>query len=213
MTQTYATYSNVKTRLNLPDDVDQTFITQLCTNANEYIEFYCRRAIGPGGGTAGGGTALGTATFDADNDVYAGKLYVRDGVRTISSLTVAPSTGDTAVSATVADTVILPRSQNRRPGWPGFWVIFKNVVTGSVSNWGTGQGNITMVYTQGWASVPAEVTEVAEIIVTRAWYARQAGQSDVVGGEDFGGPNVSRFISGRDRQTLNAYRPDMVAVG
>ena len=205
MTQSYATYANVKTRLDLADDNDQTFITQLCTNANEYVEFYCRRAIGP--------TSGGTATFDADTDVYAGKLFVRNGVRSITSVTVAPATGETAVTATVADTIIMPRSQNRRPGWPGFWVIFKDVVSGSVSSWGTGQANIVMVYDSGWAAIPAEVTEVAEIIVARAWYGRQAGQADIVGSDDTGAPLVSRFVSARDRETLKAFRPDLVAVG
>ena len=205
MTQSYATYTNVKTRLGLPDDTDQTFITQLCTNANEYLEFYCRRAIGP--------TTGGTATFDADSDVFDGELYVYGGVRSITSLTVAPATGETGVAATVADTIILPRSQNRRPGWPGFWVKFKDVVAGSVSDWGTGQAGIVMVYDSGWAAIPAEITEIAEVLVARAWFARQAGQADVVGNDETGAPLVSRFVSARDRQTLNTYRPTVVAVG
>lgn len=205
MTQSYATYSNVKTRLNLPSDTNQTFITQLCTNANEYIEFYCRRSIGP--------TAGGTATFDANRDVFNGELYVRDGVRAITSLTVADSTGETPGTATAGDLIILPRSQNRRPGWPGFWVGIIDNPTGSVVNFGTGDGNIVMVYDSGWESIPAEITEIAEVMVARAWRGRENGESDQIGTDEYGQPVISRYLSPRDRSTLRSYRPQVVVTG
>lgn len=202
---TYVTTANLKLRLGLgtADTADDTLLGNICSQVNSYIEFVTRRNFDPVTG--------GTATFDAAEDVYDGQLYVRDGIRGITNLTVAPSTGDAAVSATVADTIILPRSQARRPGWPGFWVVFKPVVTGLVSDWGVGYANITMVYDSNWASYPVEVVEVAELTATRAWHGRQAGQADVIGSDDTGAPIVSRFLSARDRETLKAFRPDMGA--
>jgi hypothetical protein len=205
MSGTYVTLPNLKLRLfgSTATTTDDTLLTTICNQVNSYLEFVARRNFDAVSG--------GTATFDAAEDVYDGQLYVRDGVRSITSLTVAPSTGDAAVSATVADTIILPRSQARRPGWPGFWVVFKPVVTGLVSDWGTGYANITMVYDSNFAAYPAEVVEVAETTATRAWHGRQAGQADVIGSDDTGAPIVSRFLSARDRETLKAFRPDMGA--
>jgi hypothetical protein len=206
---TYVTSANLKVRIGLgtADTTDDTLIATICGQVNSYVEFVCRRDFTAVAGTASGGTA----TFDAAEDVYDGQLYVRDGIRAVTSLSVAPSTGDAAVSATVADTIILPRSQARRPGWPGFWVVFKPVVSGAVSDWGTGYANITLGYDRNFEAYPVEVVEVAEVMATRAWYGRQAGQADIVGSDEVGAPVISRFLSARDRDTLKAFRPDLGA--
>lgn len=206
---TYVTRANLKVRMGLgtADTDDDTLLQTICDQVNSYVEFVARRNFDAVAGTASGGTA----TFDAAEDVYDGQLYVRDGIRAVTSLSVAPSTGEAAVTATVADTIILPRSQARRPGWPGFWVVFKPVVAGSVSSWGSGYGNITMGYDRNFESYPVEIVEVAETTATRAWHGRQAGQADVIGTDDTGAPIVSRFLSARDRETLRAFRPDMGA--
>lgn len=204
----YVTTANLKTRLNIgtADTTDDDLLDDIVGQVNAYVEHVTRRPVGPSNG--------GTATFDAGEDVYEGeRLFVRQGIRAVTSATVAPSTSDTGVAATTADIIILPRSQNRRPDWPGFWLIFKDVVSGSVSDWGTGYGNITIVGDFGWQAIPPEVTEVAEIVATRAWYARQSGQADLVGSDETGQPLVSRFLSPRDRDTLRAYRPDRLAAG
>lgn len=206
----YVTTDNLKVRLNIgtADTTDDTLLGDLCDQVNAYVEFVTHRQVGP----VNGGTAV-TYTFDAAEDVYEGQLYVQAGVQSISAGTVASATGDTGVAVTTSDLIVLPRSQNRRPGWPGFWVIFKDVVAGSVSDWGSGYANIDLTFVAGWAAIPPEVTEVAEIVATRAWYARQAGQADIVGTDETGAPLVSRFLSARDRDTLKAFRPDRVAVG
>lgn len=202
----YVTTANLKARLGITDSTDDDLLDDLVAQTNAYVEHVTRRPIGPTNG--------GTATFDAVEDVYPdGRLYVRQGIRTLTSATVAPSTGESGVAATVADIVILPRSQNRRPDWPGFWLAFKDEVTGSVEDWGTGWGNITIVGDFGWASIPPEISEVAELIATRAWHARASGQQDIVGTDENGNPIVSRFVSMRDRDTLRAYRSDRLAVG
>ena len=57
----------------------------------------------------------------------------------------------------------------------------------------------------GWEAIPDDVTELAVTAVVRAWHARQAGQSDIVGTDEYGKPVVSRYLSWRDRDTLLAY--------
>ncbi len=41
----------------------------------------------------------------------------------------------------------------------------------------------------------------------RAWHARKNGQADIVGSEANDEPIVSRYVSGRDKMTLKAFRP------
>lgn len=179
---------------------DLSLLSTLCDQANDYIEQYVWRPIGPITG--------GTATFDATEDcIDDHTLAVRQGIRSITSITVAPSTGDAAVSGTIADFVILPRSQNRRPGWPGEIVRIKDSVTGAVSLFGAGFANIVIVGDFGWAAVPDSVKGVAELMVVRGWHAQMAGQADIVGSEAGGEPTISRYVSPRDRATLRSFRP------
>ncbi len=199
----YATTANVKVRLGIgtADTTDDDLLGDIVDQTNDYIESYTWRPIGP--------TAGGTATFDGAEDVsWDGRsLTVRQGIRTITSITVAPSTGSTAVTGTVADFVILPRVQNRKPDWPGFEVRIKDAVTGSVSIFGHGYGDIVIVGDFGWAAIPPALTELAEVLAVRTWHARKAGQADVVGSDANGEPIVSRFLSMKDRRLLQSFRP------
>lgn len=178
---------------------DLTLLSTLCDQTNDYIEQYVWRPIGPTDG--------GTAVFDSREDVYAGTLHVRQGIRSIDSMTVAPSTGVDPVTVTVADVIILPRAQNRRPGWPGFDVLFKDSVVGPVSSFGRGYADITIVGNFGWEAIPPSLKEVAELTVIRAWHGRMAGQADIVGSEPGGEPTISRYVSARDKMTLRSFRP------
>lgn len=199
----YCTRANIKVRLGIDsgDTTDDTLLDSIASQTNDWIEHYTQRPIGPTNG--------GTATFDSweDVDMDQRTLYVRQGIRAITSITVAPSTGSAAVTGTAADFVILPRIQNRRPDWPGFYVRVKDSVTGAVSIFGRGYGDIVIVGDFGWAAIPPAITEIAETIAVRTWHARKAGQSDVVGSEANGEPIVSRYVSGKDKMTLRAFRP------
>lgn len=207
----YITRANLKVRLGIDesDTKDDDLLDDVVGEVNAYMEHVMRRPVGP----INGGTAV-TYTFDAAEDVYPdGSLFVRHGVQSISSGTVAASTGEAGIALDTDDLVILPRSQNRRPDWPGFWVRFKDEVTGSVSDWGTGYGNIILVLVAGWAAFPPEIQQVGYVTAARAWSARASGQTDIVGTDENGTPLISRFLSSRDRGTLEAFRPDRLAVG
>lgn len=204
MAQAYAGTATVVARF--PSDTslsagELTLLDTYCDQANDYIEQYTWRPIGP--------TSGGTATFDGAEDVSEDgrSLWVRQGIRSITSITVAPSTGATGVAGTVADFVILPRTQNRRPGWPGFEVRIKDAVTGAVSVFGRGYGDIVIVGDFGWEAIPDSLKELAETLVIRMWHSRSTGQADIVGSEANGEPIVSRFLSTRDRMLLKSFRP------
>jgi hypothetical protein len=200
MALSYTSAATIKTRLNISDSVDDSLLGTYATATNEWIEQYCGRQLGP--------TTGGTATFDGFIDVDDGGrcLYVPQGIRTITSLTVAPSTGATPVAATASDLVILPRSHNRLPDWPGFEVRIIDAPTGSVSYFAQGYGNIVLVGDFGWAAIPSKVAEIATTIAVRIWHARQNGQTDIVGSDETGAPVVTRFVSFEDRATLRDFR-------
>jgi hypothetical protein len=199
----YTTRALVKARLGIgtADTTDDDLLDDIVEQTNDYIESYTWRPIGPNNG--------GTATFDGYEDVHDGgrSLYVRQGIRTITSITVAPSTGSSAVTGTVADFVVLPRTQNRKADWPGFEVRVKDSVTGSVSSFGYGYGDIVIVGDFGWAAIPPAIKEIAEVLAVRTWHGRQAGQNDVVGSEANGEPVVSRYLSRKDKMLLASFRP------
>ena len=69
----------------------------------------------------------------------------------------------------------------------------------------TGATAGTATATAGWTAIPDDITDVALTAATRAWFARQSGQQDIVGSDENGAPLVSRFFSARDLGTLRAY--------
>jgi len=199
----YVTTANLKVRLGLGTAVtdDDGLFDDVCDEVNDWIESYTWRPVGPNAG--------GTLTFDSyedtSDDGYC--LYVRQGVRSVTSMTVATSTGATPGTVDTDDIVILPRVQNRKPGFPGTEIRFKDYITGPVNLFGRGYGDIVVVGDFGFEAIPPAVVEIAEVLAVRTWHARQAGQADVVGSDADGEPTVSRYVSGKDRLTLKAYRP------
>lgn len=207
MTQSYITATNLKLRLGLGGAAgtavtdDDSLLAQYVTSTNEWIEHETWRPIGP--------TAGGTATFDGAYDTSddGRSLYVIQGVYSITSLTVAPSTGASPVSATVADLVLLPRPQNRRPGFPATEIRFKDVVAGPVGEFGTGYADIVLIGGLGFEAIPSPLSEMGYRVAARAWHARNAGQVDIIGSDETGAPIVSRFASAMDWKLLKSFRP------
>lgn len=202
----YTTLAELKIRLGLGGTAgtavsdDDTLLTSYVTSTNDWIEHETWRPIGPNNG--------GTATFDGAEDSDGRSLYVYPGIRSITSLTVAPSTGDAPEAATLTDVVILPRLHNRRgPGWPGFEVRFIDVTTGPVTSFGRGYGDIVLVGDFGWEAIPSNLSELGYRVAIRAWHARNAGQQDIIGADETGEPIVSRFASRMDWRILHSFRP------
>lgn len=207
MALSYTSSTIIKTRLGITDTDDDSLLGSYATAVNEWVETFTGRQIGPITG--------GTATFDGFHDCSddGRTLYVPQGVRTVTSLTVAPGTGTTPVSATAGDLVILPRSHNRKPDWPGFEVRIIDSPTGAVTYFARGFGNIVMVYDGGWAAIPAKVTEIASAIAVRVWHARKSGQTDIVGSDETGAPVVSRYVAAEDKAYLRMFQRDRLVAG
>jgi len=148
-----------------------------------------------------------TYTFDGYSSVARSRcLPIPGGVRTISLLEVAANTGASFVSLASTDFFLRPLAQDRTPGWPATEVWLSDL-GGTYPYFPPGYANVRATGTFGFGSVPARVEGVARRTVVRAYAARQAGQNDLIGSGGEGGiPQVSTFMSKRDREVLDGFR-------
>lgn len=191
---TYVSLTALKLRtVGTADTADDTLLQTIVDQVNTYVEVTVGRVLAP--------IASGTVTFDIPESTTV--LYVKEGIRAITSLEVADYTGATYATVGTADYFLRPLAP--RPGWPYTEVHFSDVPTGSYSAFPVGFATVRLVCTRGWAEVPEDIEDVAITTAVRAWHAREAGQADVIGTDEMGRPVVSRYLSGRDRATLYRY--------
>lgn len=206
--QSYTSGSAIKARAGIgtADTADDSTFNAIGSAVNDWIEEYIGRAIGPDGSA--------TYTFDGWDAYNHNKtLRISNGIRSITSITVAPVTGASAVAVSTADYHILPRVQDRRTDWPGFEIQMHDIFAGNVPIFWPGYGNIVVSGDFGWASIPPMLSQVALDIGLRLWTARQSGQTDVIGNDEFGTPTVSKVVPGEYRGILRDYKEDRMAVG
>ncbi len=208
----YATTALVKARIAQDSTftaAEDTLIGTLCDQINQFIE-----------GSAGAGRviaplAASTYTFDGVDSVrYGRRLYIKAGIRMITTLSIGSSTGQTPALVAAGDYFIGPRVQDRIPGWPGSYIQITNVA--STAFW-YAYGNVVVVgsanLTFGWAAIPDDLIDMALTTVARAWYSRQNGQADIVGSDETGAPLVSRFVAPHHWGILKSYRDPSIGTG
>jgi hypothetical protein len=190
----YTTTALAKEAMGVGDAVDDTLIGKLVDRVNGWIEYRVGRVIAPISST--------TYTFDGTG---TNRLSVVAGVRAISALTVAPSTGATAVAVPAGDIFIRPVAQERLTGWPGEEIWISDVPTGSVRVFSKGFGTVAVTATFGWAVIPDEITSIGNTCVAAAWARRKEGNVDVITiGED-GDRTFIAYLSREERRVLEMY--------
>lgn len=194
----YVTATTLKARLGITDSTDDTLIGTIADQVNGYIESHTGRVIAPISGTP-------TRYYDIDEEDYA--LRIPEGVRVVTTLSIAQYTGAAYTALVATDFYLRPLAP--RPGWPYTVIKLSDRPAGSFSVFPRGFSIVKLVATMGWAAIPDEISDVALTAATRAWYARQSGQADIVGTDEMGRPVVSRFFSARDLGTLSIYRVDL----
>ena len=196
----YATATALKTRAGITDTTDDTLLGLICDQVNQYVESKTGRVIAPISGTP-------TYIYDGDG---SRSLYLPlpataapiGGLRAITLVEAAQYTG--ASYETVPSTDYFLRQKVGMTG-PYERLEFTDYPTGTFGNWPKGFATVRITATAGWAAIPDDITEVALVAASRAWFARQSGQTDIVGSDENGAPLVSRFFSARDLGTLRAY--------
>src|SRR3990167_10795946 len=195
----YCYLDDVKQRIDRTGDTtDDELFSEYIDEATDYIRGYLGRDLID--------TAL-THTYDGSDAVRNRRcLLIPRGVRSLSLLETAATTGASFTTVTAGTYFLRPTTQDRTPGWPAteLWL---SDVAGNLTQFPDGYDNVRLTGTFGFATVPQRVQEVALNLVVRMYASRQAGQSDLIGSGGAGGsPMVSAFLSRRDKESLDSFR-------
>lgn len=191
-TGSYVTTATLKTRAGIPDSTDDTLLGVLCDEINDLIEDTTGRVLAP----------VASATYLFDGDGSAVLRYPR-GIRAVSLLEVAASTGAAYTTVNSSDYFLRPHSHLNRPGWPALRIELSD--SGSQTFFPVGLDTVRVTMTTGWAATPDVIEHVAITTAVRAWHARQSGQVDIVGSDESGAPIVSRFVAPDHWRILRRY--------
>ena len=194
----------MKQRINVgpSDTADDEMLLEFIEQVSADITSYCERWFVRT-------PRSGTDTFLLDVDSATRVLKVPQGIASLTQLEVAddsqPESGGTYTVITAADALLRPGELNRLPGWPATEIWLTDNPAGSVSQFNRGYNSVRITGALGFPAVPADIQSVAATAVVRKWQARQSGQSDLIGSNEFGG-RLLRWISPEERETLDRYR-------
>lgn len=204
---TYAVASNVKARLGITGDTYNNVIAGLCDQTNAFIERRTHRPVGP--------DSVTQYTVDGYDALENGRLLLFPrGVRSLTTVEVATTTGGSFSTIASGDYFLRPAAYQVEPGWPQteIWITDIPSASTTVPYFPQGFANVRLTGTFGWASIPPDLIEVAEVTVVRAFNARQTGQLDTTGSEETGEALISRLLDIRDLRTIDHYRWNPVFV-
>lgn len=161
----YATYSELKSRLGITDDIDQTRLTEALAAASREIERHTGRVFNDAG-------VVSERQYDASSP----SLILTDDFHTTAPVVVSSIAGtDTTISASTLR--LEPRNGVVRgvTGYPS-WMI-KNISTSSVFPDRTSAGSFGFVKVTarwGWATVPAPIKESCLILAEEIFKLKDA---------------------------------------
>lgn len=200
----YASIYDLKQRLSIPatDTTDDENLIQVLAWTTGWIDSYTGRTFlpDPSSGTR-------TYVFDGYDAVEGGRcLLIPQGIRSISSMTIATNTGAAGQSIPTPDLFIRPNVQERVPGWPGTEIWMTDIPTSNpVPYFAQGYSNISITGTFGWSAIPSEIEDVCLNVSVSKWRGRGSGGGDsfTIGGD--GERTFERLLSYQDRATLRRY--------
>lgn len=195
----YATVAAVKVRLGLTSTNRDSFLASLCDQANELVESITHRAIGS--------STVTSAVYHGWDALEEGRcLILKDGIRSVTSVEVAPFTGAAFVTVPTTDYFTLPDASQRQPGWPAFelWMTDIPSPANTYPYFPGGFNNVRVSYTAGWDAMPNELRAAAERTVVRAYQGRAAGIGDGAG-EDALVTDIGHFLAYPDRRVIEHY--------
>lgn len=191
---TYATLTLAKEAMGITNTTDDTLLGKLVDRVNGWIEYRVGRVLAP--------IASTTYTYDGTG---TNRLSVIAGVRTVSALTVAPSTGATGVAIPAGDIFLRPVAQERLTGWPAEEIWISDRPTGSVRIFSRGFSTVAVTGTFGWAAIPDEIVSIALTCVAAAWVRRKEGNVDVITIGADGDRTFIAYLSREERRVLEMY--------
>lgn len=189
----YATKAAVRRRLGITDVAD-TDDDDLIDTIRGQVSAWLESPAGVG--VPVGPSELTELVLDGRDAKNKGRaLFVRIGIVELTALTI----GDTILDAD--DWYLRPLEQDRPgTGWPATEIWLED----RLFPWG--RANVTAVGTFGFEQMQPEIVEIAEVTTVRGVLSVRGGEADLTGTPQTGQPLVSRWVAGRDRDTLGAYR-------
>jgi hypothetical protein len=197
----YATTAALKALIGTTDSDDDAELGLICDRVNQWIESETRQPIVPLSSAAYTYDGNGLRRIFLPMPLAAATLGI-GGARAISLLEIAPYTF--ADFVTIASTDYSAR-ERFTIGGPFRWLMLGDRVAGAYRTFPKGTANVRVTMTAGWPAIPDDLTETALVIAQRAWNARAVGQQDVSGTDETGRPIVARYVSGRDKATIQRY--------
>lgn len=131
--------------------------------------------------------------YDGHDAVRGGtRLWVPGGIRTLTQVRIATTSGGTLATATLADFVLGPRSHTMAPGSPYRYV---DIIGTSSSRFWPGYNNVELTGTFGFAAVDADCARIADMVAARMYQYSESGG-------DLTLPSASKFIYPDDAKKL-----------
>lgn len=195
----YATTALLKALIGTTDSDDDATLGLICDRVNQLIEDTTHRVLAP----------ISSTTYLYDGDGYKSIFLPLPvdkapigGMRAVTLVEVQPFT--VGGWQTVPSTNYFLRQRVGMTG-PFERLLFTDIPTGTFGVFPRGFETVRVTGTAGWAAIPDSITETALAVAQRAWNAKAQGQQDVTGADEQGRPIVSRFLAGRDRDTLRRF--------
>lgn len=199
--QNYTTVAAMKSFAGISDTNSDTELALVVAGVNDLLEGYIGAPVGDGGTAA--------RTFDVDEPTKS--LWLRHGIRPGTSPTVEYKTSTAGDFTAVAsgNFVFRPHDWDRPTNWPAMELMLVDDSTPSRFYPGYDTVRITPDPDDGgwgWASVPAELQRIGDVLAVRMFQSRQSGDTLAIGSTEFGAAIV-RFLPEPEYQTvLEKYR-------
>ena len=194
----YATLGGVKRRMEITDSTDDAVLADIIADVNLDVEDMTGRQVGPG--TVSAELLDG---YDATEDGMC--LEYPKGLREITTLEVAATTGADFATVPAADIYLRPSSYLRPPDWPAFelWMTDTPSSTNTVPVFNPGLENIRLTADIGWAAIPSTLISAAEVTVMRTFLSNRGGHVD--GSDELGERSYRALWRGWDVRTVKRY--------
>lgn len=180
------TRNDVKALLsrNLGDTTDDALIDSKILATTDALEARLGRWLTDRG--AGTWTTGGTVSRE-------GKLLiVKVGIRSVTTLEVAPSDGAAFAVVPAAEYALWPDDFDRSPGWPATGI---RLVETSTTRFPGVEGTVRITGQGGWATVPARVSQIGALAIWRSLIGGGSGGADyTIAGRD-GGERILAYIA------------------
>lgn len=194
----YATLGGVKRKLGITDTADDDVLADIIADVNLDVEDMTGRQVGPG--------TVTNELIDGYDALEGGRcLPYPKGIRSVTKLEVAATTGDTFYEVPATDIFIQPGEHLRQPDWPGFEIWMTDIPSSSNSLpvFLPGFNNIRLTANIGWASIPSTIVSAAETTAARTFHARQGGTFE--GSDELGERDFRTLWRGNDIRTIRRY--------